>query len=216
MTTLNADLFFSFRSPYSYLSIGRYIELAQNHNISILLRPVYPLAIRQPDFFEKNHPNWLTYTMLDMKRVAEFYGIPFKRPKPDPIIQDVETRKIARNQPYIWNVTRLAYIASQKGRGLEFAFEVSSLIWGGTQNWHQRKYLHEAACRAGLSLSELELLIDKRELYIDNEIKANQRSLEDCGHWGVPTLVFRGEPFFGQDRIEIAKWRMMQSGLKRL
>ena len=31
---------------------------------------------------------------------------------------------------------------------------------------------------------------------------------------GVPTLVFEGEPFFGQDRIEMAKWRMEQKGLR--
>ena len=27
------------------------------------------------------------------------------------------------------------------------------------------------------------------------------------------TLVFDGEPFFGQDRIAMAKWRMEQKGL---
>jgi len=26
--------------------------------------------------------------------------------------------------------------------------------------------------------------------------------------------VFDGEPFFGQDRIEMAKWRMEQKGLQ--
>ena len=28
-------------------------------------------------------------------------------------------------------------------------------------------------------------------------------------------LVFEGEPFFGQDRIEMAKWRMEQKGLTK-
>lgn len=30
---------------------------------------------------------------------------------------------------------------------------------------------------------------------------------------GVPTLVIDGEPFFGQDRIAMAQWRMEQKGL---
>ena len=64
--SLTADLFWSFRSPYSYLAIGRYRALAASHDVTINLRPVYPLAIRQPDFFERNHPNWLRYTVLDM------------------------------------------------------------------------------------------------------------------------------------------------------
>ncbi len=47
------------------------------------------------------------------------------------------------------------------------------------------------------------------------EIEANQRQLEESGQWGVPTLVFGGEPFFGQDRIEILRWRLDQNGLAR-
>ena len=42
---------------------------------------------------------------------------------------------------------------------------------------------------------------------------ANQAALEAAGHWGVPTLVFQGEPFFGQDRIDVALWRMQAAGL---
>ena len=49
--TLTADLFFSFRSPYSYLAIGRYRAMAEEWDVDIALRPVYPLAIREPDFF---------------------------------------------------------------------------------------------------------------------------------------------------------------------
>ena len=49
--TLAAELYFSFRSPYSYLAVGRYRALAEDYDLEIALRPVYPLAIRQPDFF---------------------------------------------------------------------------------------------------------------------------------------------------------------------
>src|SRR3546814_562689 len=93
--SLSADLFWSFRSPYSYLAIGRYRALAASHDLIVNLRPVYPLAVRQPDFFERNHPNWLSYTMRDMIRVAQFHGIPFGPPRPDPIVQNVATREIA-------------------------------------------------------------------------------------------------------------------------
>ncbi len=67
--TLTADIFWSFRSPYSYLAIGRYRQLADDYDVVLNVRPVYPLAIREPNFFERNHPNWLRYTMLDMMRV---------------------------------------------------------------------------------------------------------------------------------------------------
>ena len=211
---LTADLFFSFRSPYSYLAVGRYRQLAEDYAVDIALRPVYPLAIREPDFFERNHPNWLRYTMLDMFRVAQFEGIPFGPPRPDPIVQDVVTRKIAAEQPYIRRITRLGQAAARRGKGLAFAAEAARLIWGGAENWHQGDHLAGAASSAGLHLTELDAEVDRDAEALDAEIGANQQALEDAGHWGVPTLVFDGEPFFGQDRIAMAKWRMEQKGLQ--
>ena len=211
---LNAELFFSFRSPYSYLAVGRYRELAQTHNVEIGLRPVYPLAIRQPDFFERNHPNWLRYTFTDMFRVAQFEGIPFGPPRPDPIVQDVATRRIADDQPYIRRVTRLGQAAARRGKGLAFAAEAGRLIWGGAEGWHEGEHLSGAAQRAGLDLAELDGEVRRDAEALDAEIGANQKALEEAGHWGVPTLVFDGEPFFGQDRIAMAKWRMEQKGLQ--
>jgi 2-hydroxychromene-2-carboxylate isomerase len=48
---------------------------------------------------------------------------------------------------------------------------------------------------------------------LDSAISQNQNDLEKAGHWGVPTTVFRGEPFFGQDRLELLVWRLRQHGL---
>lgn len=212
---LSADLYFSFRSPYSVLAIGRYRALAEQHAVDIALRPVYPLAIRQPDFFERNHPNWLRYTVLDVMRVAQFESVPFGAPRPDPIVQDMATRRIAAEQPYIYRITRLGQAAARRGRGLAFAAEAARLIWGGAENWHEGEHLANASARAGLDFAELEREVSDDADALDAEIAANQQLLEDAGHWGVPTLVFNGEPFFGQDRIAMAQWRMEQKGLAK-
>lgn len=211
--TLTADLYFSFRSPYSYLSVGRYRAMTEAYDLAIALRPVWPLAIRQPDFFERNHPNWLGYTMRDMMRVAQFHSIPFGPPRPDPIVQDKTTRRIAEDQPHIRRITRLGQAAARRGKGLEFAHEAGRLIWGGAVGWNEDDHLAGAATRAGLDLSELDAKAERDAQALDAEIAANQDALESAGHWGVPTLVFEGEPFFGQDRIAMARWRMEQRGL---
>lgn len=213
--TLIADLFFSFRSPYSALAIGRYRALGESHAVDIRLRPVYPLAIRQPDFFERNHPNWLRYTLRDVVRVAQFEGVPFGPPRPDPIVQDLATRRIADEQPYIFWITRMGQAAARRGKGLAFAHEVAKLIWGGADNWHESTHLAKAAERAGLDFVEIEAEAQHDAEALDEKIAANQQALEDAGHWGVPTLVFEGEPFFGQDRIAMAQWRMEQKGLAK-
>ncbi len=212
---LSADIFWSFRSPYSYLAIGRYRQLAEDYDVTLNLRPVYPLAVREPNFFERNHPNWLRYTMLDMMRVAAFHNIPFGPPRPDPIVQDIATRKIAADQPYIYRLTRLGQAAARRGKSLAFCHEAAMLIWGGAENWHEGDHLKGAAERAGLNLAELDAEAAADATALDAEIAENQAALEASGHWGVPTLVFNEEPFFGQDRIEMAIWRMEQNGLAR-
>lgn len=215
MGTLRADLYWSFRSPYSYLATARYRALTQDYDLEIALRPVYPLAVREPDFFERNHPNWLRYTMLDVMRLAAFLNIPIAPPRPDPIVQDIATRRIAEEQPYIFRLVRLGQAAARRGRGLAFADAVSRLIWGGTAGWDAGDHLAHAAAEAGLDLNELDAEVLAEPEALDAEIAANQTALEAAGHWGVPTLVFNGEPFFGQDRIELALWRMQQAGLSR-
>ena len=212
--TLQADIFWSFRSPYSYLATRRYRALTDEYDLTLSLRPVYPLAIRQPDFFERSHPNWLRYTFLDVFRVAQHLGIPFGPPRPDPIVQDIATRRIAAEQPHIFRLTRLGQAAARRGKGLAFADEVSRLVWGGVEGWNEGQHLAGAAERAGLNLAELDAEVAAEPTELDAEIAANQTALEEAGHWGVPTLVFDGEPFFGQDRIELAVWRMMQKRLE--
>lgn len=213
--TLQADVYWSFRSPYSYLATRRYVALMQEYDLHISQRFVYPLAIREPDFFEKNHPNWLGYVFKDIFRVAQFMDIPMAPPNPDPIVQDIATRKIADDQPHIFLLTRMGQAASRRGKGLEFADEVSRLIWGGVQGWNEGGHLQQAAARAGLDLTEIKAEAEAQPEQLDGEIADNQKALEAAGHWGVPTLVFEGEPFFGQDRIDLAVWRMQQKGLAK-
>ena len=213
--TLSADIFWSFRSPYSYLATRRYRALAEEYDLTLNLRPVYPLAIRQPDFFERNHPSWFRYLFTDVARLSQYLGVPFVPPRPDPIVQNIATRQIAQDQPHIFRLTRLGQAAARRGKSLAFADEVSRLIWGGTAGWNEDDHLAGAAARAGLDIAELEAEIERESEELDAEIAANQAALEAAGHWGVPTLVFQGEPFFGQDRIDIAVWRMEQQGLTR-
>ncbi len=213
--TLHADLFFSFRSPYSYLAVGRYRRFAAEYDVEIALRTVLPIAIRDPSILFTGNPNVGRYIFRDAARVAEWLEIPYRWPRPDPVVQDLMTREIAAEQPYIHRLCRLGQAAERAGKGLAFADEVSRVIWSGTvDDWHEGDHLAEAAARAGLGLAALDAEAANDADALDAEIAANQTALEAAGHWGVPTLVFEGEPFFGQDRIPLARWRMGQKGLK--
>lgn len=214
--TLSVDLFWSFRSPYSYLATARVVRLVAEYDLDVHLRPVLPLAVRVPGFFEQVNSLWPPYLLRDTMRLAEFHGIPYGWPRPDPIVQDYATRAIAREQPYIHRLVRLGAAAEERGRGLAFADEVSRVIWGGIiEGWNEGSHLADASRRAGLDPDALESAITTDPATYDAIVEENQRALEAAGHWGVPTFVFAGEPFFGQDRIDLLVWRLRQHGLAR-
>lgn len=210
------DLFWSFRSHYCYLGLDRSLALEQDFQVAIKLRPVYPIAIRNPEFFshQPKDPKRWRYIVRDAERIAESLQLPFAWPEPDPVQMNMQTLEIAAEQPHIFRLTGLAVAADRQGRGLAFTSEVARLIWGGTRGWDRQDHLSDAVSRAGLDLDELERdRIANRSKY-DEVVKANERALDEAGHWGVPTLVFRDEPFFGQDRIDLCRWRMKQRELK--
>jgi 2-hydroxychromene-2-carboxylate isomerase len=212
--SLAIDLFWSFRSPYSYLATPRLVRLAAEYDVDVRVRPVLPLAIRTPEFFERVHPLWPPYLLRDTMRVAQYYGIDYAWPRPDPVVQDFATRRISPEQPYIHRLTRLGVEAARRGRGLPFISEISQIVWNGKiDGWHEGNHLAGATVRAGLDLAELDRAIADPAKH-DAIIEQNQRDLEAAGHWGVPTMVFDGEPFFGQDRIDLLVWRLNQHGLR--
>lgn len=82
------------------------------------------------------------------------------------------------------------------------------------KNWHEGDHLAKAAQAAGFDLAKLDAQIEADPTGFDSEIEANQKAQREAGHWGVPLMVFENEPFFGQDRLEHALWRMKQKGLR--
>jgi 2-hydroxychromene-2-carboxylate isomerase len=212
---LSFDVYWSFRSPYSYLATGRMVTLQADYDLEVRVKPVLPLAVRDPEFFQRVNPLWPPYLGRDTRRIADKLGIDYAWPRPDPVVIDPATRSYPKAQPYIHRLTRLGIEAVLRGRGLSFIDEVSRIIWSGeVDGWHQGEHLAHAAGRAGLDLAEMDRAIEDAARY-DAIIEQNQKDLEAAGHWGVPTMVFEGEPFFGQDRLDLLLWRMQQRGLAR-
>ena len=155
------------------------------------------------------------YFFRDMARVADFQGLPIKWPVPDPVLMSFETGEVPTNQPHIHRLTFLGIAAAERGRGLEFTHALSSLIFGGTENWDQGDHMARATASAGLDLAEMDAAIATAPDYYAARVAGNEAAQKAAGHWGVPLMVLDDEPFFGQDRIEVLIWRMKQKGLAR-
>jgi 2-hydroxychromene-2-carboxylate isomerase len=214
--TLAIDLFWSFRSPYSYLATPRLAAMEREYDLAVNVRPVYPLAVRSGEFFSQVNPLWIPYLMRDTYRLSQMLGMPYRWPRPDPVVVDPATRAATPNQPYIHRLTRLGCAAAEAGRGLAFLEEVSRTIWSGEiDNWHEGDHLAKAAARAGLDLAQLDARVSAKPDKYEAIIQENQKAHREAGHWGVPTMAFEGEPFFGQDRIDVLLWRLKQNGLAK-
>src|SRR5438552_15244771 len=95
---LTIDVVWSFRSRYSYLATPRLVRLAAEYDVDIGIRVVLPIAVRILGFFDTGYPLWPPYLLRDTMRIAEYEGIPYGWPRPDPIVRDFVTRKVARGR----------------------------------------------------------------------------------------------------------------------
>jgi len=189
---MEVDVYWSMRSPYSYLVLNRLVWLNSYYNVDVNIRIVLPVAVRSTKGGGGKAGGLfsLPYKVPDMAwdapRQGKFHGVPFSMPVPDPVWMVWNPKgKVPgpenwlnthppEKQQYIFWITRLACYAEKQGKALEFVNQVSSLIW------------------------------------IDNA-----EGMAATGHGGVPLMVHHGEPFFGGDRFDQFVWRLRQSGLTR-
>lgn len=206
------DLYFSFRSPYSYLILPRILKLKKESNIDINFKLVYPIAIRMPEWFEKKNILFFLSTMSDFKKKAKQLDIPLNLPvKPDPIKQNIFTAKIAKNQPYIFDICHMGQEMTDRGFGLEFAYKLSTKIWS-VKNWNKDEHLIEILSEFNIELPEIRETIKNNEKALIEKIKQNQVEQLDAGHHGVPLSVYKEEYFFGQDKFNDLIERMKTNG----
>ena len=210
---LEIDLYWSMRSPYCYLALDRILALNIEPDVMVKIKHVWPGAMRRKGYFSSLNSNYPRYHKRDTARIAEFLGLPYGRPRPDPLVFDRQTREPLdrAQQPYIGRLTRMAQLAVERGAGMLFLDNIMRTIWNGKiENWDRGNHLKSAITAAGLDFPELIQRAGDEKDRLDAIIDSNGEDLSNAGHWGVPCMIFQSEPFFGQDRIELLRWRLEQ------
>ena len=213
---MKVDFYFSYRSPYSYFILPRIKKLIEEYKVDVNFKLVYPLAIREPNFFRyRNMFTYFFWRLLDYRRVAKKLGMPFFRPKPDPIRQNLLTGRISSEQPYIFYVCHLGQVAHYRGQGINFAEALSNNIFGSYMGWYEKDNLNKVCDMVGLNLKDLEKEVTDQKEKIISDIKKNQEEQLAAGHHGVPLLVHDGKYFFGQDKFDEFLSFMTAKGIQR-
>ena len=190
------DWFYSFRSPYSYLSGARGFALVDDYDIDLRFRGVIPMMMRG----ESVPMSKRIHTLRDVKCEADRLGIPFGRTH-DPL-GDAATRMLAVSE-----------YAIDQGHVREFVLAASTSTWAEAMDLATDEDMKVVCDRAGLDWEGCVAAMNDPE--IAARVEANTQELVEIGHWGVPVFVFRGEQFWGQDRIDDVKLALDDAGLRR-
>lgn len=176
-------LYWSFRSPYSYIGLVRAKQLATHYQLPLEVKPVLPMVMRRMQVPRTKG----FYILQDAKREATQYGIEFGKIA-DPVGAGVE------------RCYALYEFAVSAGKGLEFLESCARGAWAEGINAASDGGLQVLVERAGLDWQQARVLLADDTWRIWAQRNLADMYTEDL--WGVPSLSYRDIKVYGQDRIE--------------
>lgn len=194
--TEQVEYFFSFRSPYSYLSGPRAFALSARYNIDMVWRGVRPMAMRGQPLPQAKQ----LYILRDSAREASRLGMPFGKIY-DPLGEGV------------WRCLTIAEHANSIGKLAPFVIAASRASWGEGLDVRRDAVLRPICEQAGLAWSDC--IAAEANAGYRQRVEDNTARLAELGQWGVPTFMFRGEAYWGQDRIVDLEAALRATGLEK-
>lgn len=177
--------YFSFRSPYAWLAFHRIGPALAKLPVAIDPIPVFP-----PPNFPNDPaavPAKAAYIGTDVGRIAAAYGLPYERPA-----------KLDCD----WIRPHAAFVrAKDEGAAEAFGKALYAARWERGLDVGENAVMADAARACGLDADAILAAADDEAMHKRVWEGMIQAAGED-GIFGVPYFVFRGERFWGNDRIE--------------
>ncbi|REH40413.1 2-hydroxychromene-2-carboxylate isomerase [Paraperlucidibaca baekdonensis] len=184
-TTL--DVYFSYRSPYSYLALARVRALAEHYGLALRFKPVLPMVMRGLPVPTIKR----LYILLDSKREADVLELPFGRIC-DPVGLGVE------------HCLAVTQTLASPAQAMDFAESACAAIWHEGRDLSQLPEIYACALRAGITADVVDAAL--ANAHWRAAIEANREDLFAQNLWGVPSFVLHlnGQRLchtWGQDRL---------------
>lgn len=182
--------FYSFRSPYSYLSVAQMRPLLERYDVKLRLRPVLPMVMRGMQVpFRKR-----LFLARDAKRIATLRGQAFGR-LADPLGVGVE------------RLLAVLELAEARGRTLDFVEAAGRAVWAEGIDVAADAGLFQVAEAAQITPEEVRACL--KEDGWRARAEANQAELLARKLWGVPCFVLDDDySTWGQDRLFMLEARL--------
>ena len=191
---LVCEMYFSFRSPYSYLALEQIEGVLAPYKVPLALKQVAPMVTRGLPMPQVKR----MYIVRDAKREADRLGIPFGD-LCDPL------------GPGIDNCLAIIHWANQRGAGLAFARSVMRGIWSEARDPAEYVDLRVMVERANLPWEEARAAID--DPAGAKMAQDNAADLNGIGLWGVPSFRIGEFVAWGQDRLPLLADRLRRHAL---
>ena len=181
--------YFSFRSPYAWLAAERLESELGDLGVPIERLPIYPTPELFPNDPARN-PDRLAYTVQDILRLARERGLTVRFPPPgDPD----------------WALAHAAFLGAQRhGAEHPFMLAVFRKRFAEGRNLGEDSVIAEAARDAGLDPDAILAAAHSPELRAE-AAAGWRRAIERNRIFGVPSFVYAGKLYWGQDRMHFLR-----------
>jgi len=176
------SLYFSMRSPYSYLALEQAVLFCQKYGLELELKPVLPMVMRGLKVPQQKK----MYIFLDTKREAMRLGLDYGKVA-DPLGLAVE---------YCY---ALYEYALEQGKGVDFMLQFARAVNSEGLYADNERGLKKIVERSGLNWQQAKLYLQQQTWR--QRTDENLRQLSELGLWGVPCFQFRQTKVWGQDRL---------------
>ena len=187
------EFWYEFASNYSYLSVMRISDLAQQAGVEVIWKPFLLGPIFKAQGWDTSpfnlYPAKGRYMIRDMQRITASRGLPFVMPPTFPAngLKAARLALIGADEGWIEPVTK-AIFEAEFGRGEDIA---------------QPAVLEKAL--AGLGLDAASLMARAEDPAISQRLKDQTAEAQSRGIFGAPSFITEdGELFWGDDRLEQA------------
>lgn len=197
MTDNKIHYYYSHISPFSFMGHERFIEIAEQNGRTIDFRPITPFRI----FPEtggtppaKRHPFRQNYRLHELRRLSKVSGVKLSMPPKHFPVDDQLSAK-------------LALVAKADGHDIAaLSGRLMAACWQQDKDISDPDTLVAISGECGLDGKGLlnRAQSDEGQKLLDASIE--QAFADEC--FGAPFYVVDGEPFWGQDRLDLVEMKL--------